>query len=147
MRHAGAALGVDVASFIGSSATPKFSLMGEQGIYDDAKNLGLSFGLSSEIANAGTAAHGMAAKANAQKGAIAAQGQAQYNSNIAAGIESGIKGFAGGLGGLSSGGGGGYGMMKIGGQDSHSFLPSNTYDMGFTPDFTYGFGSMGGYGG
>ena len=122
MRFGGAALGVDVASFIGNAATPKFDLQGMQAINEGAKNQALSYGLSSEIANAGTSAAGMVKVADAQAGAIEAGGAAQAQSAIAGGIGSAVSGIAGGLSGMFSGGGGGGGGGGLVGGDYSSFL-------------------------
>ena len=137
MRFGGAALGVDVASFIGDAATPKFGLMGEQGIAEDAKNHSLSFGLSSEMANAGTAAHGMVSVANAQKGAIEAGGDARFAQGLAGGIGSMVQGIAGGLGSPTGGGTTGKTMPTYGGQTYSGFLGTDHGIKGFAPTMAF----------
>ena len=122
-RPAGAGVGIDISSFMGQG--PDFGGMNEQGVVEDAKNHSMSFGLSAEMANAGTQAEGMIAKAHAM-------GEAQLagTPGTTEALAGALPKLGGMFAGAMSGGGGG----------------SGGYQMGFGSDGSYG-GFGGRYGG
>ena len=125
-RPAGAGVGIDISSFMGDG--PDFGGMNQQGVVEDAKNESLSFGLSSEMANAGTQAEGMIASAHAM-------GEVQLANTP--GTTEALAGALPKLGGMFSGVMSGGGGAAAGG---------GGYQMGFGSDGSYG-GFGGRYGG
>ena len=93
-------LGVDISSFMGD--TQPYDEMGAQAVAEDAKNIGLSFGLGAEIHNAGTTAGSEAMNAQAKGEAMTSAADSAAGAQVAG---AGMRAAGGILGGLLSGGG------------------------------------------
>ena len=98
-------LGVDISSFMGDKQP--FDQMGQQAVYEDAQNVGLSFGLGAELNTATVGAGQLIGSAGAQAEAIESAADSQSQAMVAnAGMGAGKQLLGGILSGFTGGGGG-----------------------------------------